>query len=225
MINDVPGAKRPFDIHTVMERVERAMQPHPKAALFELSEAGFDSLFEQLVACMISIRTRDEVTLPTARGLFAVARTPAAMLSLNVRELERLIRACSFHQRKARQILTIAMRVEAEFDGQLPCDLEVLLSFPGVGPKCANLALAVGCGQRQISVDIHVHRITNRWGYVSTRSPEATMSALEKKLPEVYWIDINRLLVPFGKVVCRGRNPRCASCPVLDMCRQVGIDG
>jgi endonuclease-3 len=101
--------------------------------------------------------------------------------------------------------------------------VEVLLRFRGVGPKCAHLALGVACGDRRISVDIHVHRVTNRWGYIRASSPEGTMAALEKVLPPRYWVEINALLVPFGKHVCTGRQPRCSACPVLDICRQVGV--
>jgi endonuclease-3 len=107
--------------------------------------------------------------------------------------------------------------------GRLPCDAELLQSFRGVGPKCANLALGVACGERRISVDIHVHRVTNRWGYVRASSPERTMAALAEVLPRRYWVEINGLLVPFGKHVCTGRLPRCSTCPVLDMCCQVGV--
>jgi endonuclease-3 len=92
-----------------------------------------------------------------------------------------------------------------------------------VGPKCANLALGIACGEQVISVDIHVHRVTNRWGYVQTKTPEQTMAALEKKLPKKHWLDINRLLVPFGKHICTGQSPKCSSCPVLEFCQQVGV--
>lgn len=215
--------KRPFDIDVVMTRIAEAVQPFPKAALFELTEEGFDSPFEQLAACMISIRTRDEVTLPTARRLFAVARTPAEMSRLTPEEIEALIRPCMFHEGKARQIHEIAQRAVAEFGGELPCESDVLTSFRGVGPKCANLVLGIACGQARIGVDIHVHRVTNRWGYVRVSTPEETMAALEATLPREYWVEINRLLVPFGKHVCTGTLPRCSTCPVLDMCRQVGV--
>jgi endonuclease-3 len=216
-------AKQPFEIDVVIDRIREAVQPFPKAALFELAEEGYDSPFEQLVACMISIRTRDEVTLPTARQLFAVARTPITVSRLTPAQIEEQIRACMFHEGKARQIHEIAGRAVAEFGGTLPCESEVLQSFHGVGPKCANLVLGIACGQARIGVDIHVHRVTNRWGYVRTSSPEETMTALEAKLPREYWIEINRLLVPFGKHVCTGTLPRCSSCPILDMCRQVGV--
>jgi endonuclease-3 len=191
--------------------------------MFELYERGHRSLFEQLVACIISIRTLDEVSLPVALKLFERAPTPETIAKLSVAQIDKLIHASSFHSAKAATIRTIAQRTISEFGGTLPCDADVLMSFKGVGPKCANLALGVACRQSRISVDIHVHRVTNRWGVVSSSSPEQTMTALEKVLPKRYWIEINRLLVPFGKHVCTGRLPKCSTCPVLEFCRQVGV--
>jgi endonuclease-3 len=191
--------------------------------MFALAEAGHRSLFEQLVACILSIRTRDEVSLVAARRLFAQAPDAAAITRLRPGALDRLIGDTAFHAAKARQIREIAGRTVEDYGGRLPCDVEVLRRFRGVGPKCAHLALGVACGDRRISVDIHVHRITNRWGYVRAPNPEATMAALEQVLPPRYWVEINALLVPLGKHVCTGRQPRCSTCPVLDMCRQVGV--
>jgi endonuclease-3 len=215
--------KQPFDIGVALERIEQAVQPWPKAALFQLAEEGFASVFEQLLACMISIRTFDEVTLPVSRRLFARARTPAELVQLSWEELDELIKPSTFHERKANQMLAIARRVQDAFDGGLPGDRNVLLSFDGVGPKCANLVLGVACGTPVISVDVHVHRVTGRWGYIAAPTPEKALAALETTLPQRYWIDINRLLVPFGKHVCTGTRPRCSTCPVLPMCRQVGV--
>jgi endonuclease III len=180
-------------------------------------------VFHQLVACVLSIRTRDEVSLPTSLRLFEHAPTAKALAAMPPEEIDRLIEAVTFHENKARQIRFIAQRAAADFGGDLPADVEVLTSFPGVGPKCAHLALGIAAGQHRISVDIHVHRVTNRWGYVEARTPELTMAALEEKLPKKWWIEINSLLVPFGKHVCTGTLPRCSACPVLQMCRQVGV--
>jgi endonuclease-3 len=191
--------------------------------MFELAALGHRSLFEQLVGCVISIRTRDEVSLPVARELFAHAATPAAVAALGESEIDALIRRSTFHRAKAATIREIARRTVDEFHGRLPCDADVLTSFKGVGPKCANLALGIACGASRIGVDVHVHRVTNRWGVVSTRTPEQTMAVLERILPRQYRVEINRLLVPFGKHVCTGRLPRCTQCPVLDYCRQVGV--
>ena len=199
------------------------MRPWPKAALFQLAEEGFTSTFEQLLACIISIRTYDEVTLPVSRKLFARARTPAAVKALSWEELDSLISPSTFHERKANQIMAIAGQVVERFGDTLPGDRDMLLSFAGVGPKCANLVLGVAHGTPVISVDVHVHRVTNRWAYVNASTPEKTLLALETKLPERHWIDINRLLVPFGKHICTGTKPRCSTCPVLEMCQQVGV--
>ena len=218
-------AKRPFDIHTVLRRVRAAVAEHADAAMFELAERGFKTVFQQLVACIISIRTRDEVSLPLAIRLLEQAPTPAEVAKLSVARIDALIGASSFHESKAAQIREIAQRAVDEFGGELPCDFDVLTSFRGVGPKCANLTMGVACGAERISVDIHVHRVTNRWGYVATRSPEETMRALEQKLPRRYWIEINRLLVPFGKHICTGYMPKCSTCPVLEYCQQVGVTG
>lgn len=217
--------KQPFDLDAVLRRIREAVRPFPKAALFELADDGHASVFEQLAACIISIRTRDETTLPTARRLFARARTPAEMLRLTPDEIDGLIGACTFHEAKARQIHDIARRAVDEHGGTVPCDPEVLLSFRGVGPKCAHLVLGIACDQPFIGVDVHVHRVTNRWGYVQAPTPEKTMAALEENLPRRYWVEINRLLVPFGKHVCTGTLPKCSTCPVLAMCRQVGVTG
>jgi endonuclease-3 len=215
--------KRPFDIEEVIRLLREVTAPFPKAALFELYAESHTSVFEILIACIVSIRTRDETTLPVARRLFARARTPAEVAALTVEELDALIAACTFHEPKARQIHEIAKRAVAEHGGALPCDREVLLGLHGVGPKCANLVLGIACGHPFIGVDIHVHRVTNRWGYVQAKTPEKTMAALEAVLPRRHWVEINELLVPFGKHVCTGVAPKCSTCPVLDMCRQVGV--
>ena len=212
-----------FDMDAAIPAIREHVRPFPPAALFQLADEGFGSPFEQLLACIISIRTKDEVTLPCARRLFALARTPAELLQLTPAELDQTIVQSTFHEAKAPQMFAIATRILADYDGVLPCDFEVLTSFQGIGPKCANLTLGIACNQAKISVDIHVHRITNRWGYVAARTPEATLAMLEQKLPQAYWVEINRLLVPFGKHVCTGQQPKCSTCPVLAMCAQVGV--
>ncbi len=191
--------------------------------MFELRERGYGSLFQQLVACIISIRTYDEVSLPAAIALLDKAPTPQAMLKLSEALIDALIGKSTFHRQKAGTIRAIAKHVVDKLDGELPCDFDTLVALKGVGPKCANLALGVACGASRISVDIHVHRVTNRWGVIATNTPERTMMTLEEILPKRYWIEINRLLVPFGKHVCTGRAPKCSTCPVLAYCRQVGV--
>lgn len=216
--------KLPFDIDLAMSRLREAVRPYPKAALFELFDEGFTSPFELLVACILSIRTLDEGMLVCARKLFQLGRTPAQIAALTPAQIEAAITASTFHESKAPQIHALARRTLNEYGGNLPCDKDILMSFHGVGPKCAGLVLGIACGQAHIGVDVHVHRITNRWGYVQAGTPENTMRALEAKLPRAYWVEINQLLVPFGKHICTGTSPRCSTCPLEDMCLQIGVE-
>ncbi|HYH13351.1 MAG TPA: hypothetical protein VD789_13420, partial [Thermomicrobiales bacterium] len=135
--------KRPIDIDLIMERIREAVKPYPKAAMFELRDDGYATPFEQLVACMLSIRTRDEVSVVAARRLFQVARTPAAIATMTPAEIDAHIPDVTFHERKAEQIRDIAVSVRDIHGGELPCDPEVMQAFGGVGPKCANLALGI----------------------------------------------------------------------------------
>src|SRR5688500_13005505 len=168
---------RPFDVDLAFERLREAVRPLPKAAMFQLAEEGFDSLFEQVVACIISIRTYEETTLPTARRLFAVARTPAEVARLDPDEIDRLVGTCTSHEPKSRQMHAIAVEAVERPGVQLPPDRDVILGLRGGGPKCAALELSIAGGQEWIGVDIHVHRVTNRWGLVHARTPEETMVA------------------------------------------------
>ncbi len=217
------SSKQPFDIDEVMARVRQAVEPFPRATLFQLYREGYTSPFEILVACLISVRTRDEASLVMARQLFSRARTPADVAALDINEIDALINKCGFHLVKAEQIHTMAELIVDENAGELPCSFEVMTSYPGIGPKCAGLALGIACGEERIGVDVHVHRVTNRWGYVAGRTPEDTMRALEHKLPRQYWVEINALLVPFGKHICTAQRPKCSTCPVLEMCEQRGV--
>ena len=217
------GAKQPFDIDEVMRRIRAVVARFPDAAMFALRDLGYGTLFQQLVACIVSIRTTDEVSLPTALALLESAPTPTDVAALDVRDIDAAIHSSTFHRAKAAQIHAIARRAVEEFRGELPADADVLQSFAGVGPKCANLALGVAHNVPLISVDVHVWRVVNRWGYVAGGTPDATREALERVLPKKYWIEINRRLVPFGKHVCTGVRPKCSTCPVLEYCRQVGV--
>lgn len=217
------GPKRRFEAGAVVRRLRTEVRAYADAAMFALRDRGYGSVFQQLVACIISIRTRDEVSLPVSLALLERAPGAADIVALGEAGVARLISASSFAPAKAAQVVEIARRTVAEFGGELPADAEVLTSFRGVGPKCANLAIGVATGRAGIAVDVHVHRVTNRWGIVAATTPERTMVALERVLPERYWVEINRLLVPFGKHVCTAARPRCSTCPVLEYCRQVGV--
>ena len=215
--------KKPFDLNTMLNRIENAVAKYPKAAMFQLYEEGFTSLFEQLISCIISIRTLDETTIPVSKRLFAKARTPEQIASLSMNELDELLHGSTFPYQKAGTISGIAKTAIEQYNGTFPADFDVLTAMKGVGPKCANLALGIATQQAAISVDIHVHRVVNRWGFVQTTQPEQTMLALQEKVDKKKWIDINRLLMPFGKHICTGKAPHCSTCPVLEFCRQVGV--
>ena len=215
--------KLSFDIKDVLKRVEKAIERYAKAALFDLAEQGHLSVYEQAIACLLSVRTRDEVTLPVSLKLFELANTPEKMLKLPENKILESIRSCTFPEQKLHRILEVSRVAVEDYQGNLPCDEEKILDLPGIGPKCANLILGIACAQKKVSVDIHVHRVTNRWGYVQSKNPVGTMRELEKKLPYEDWIRINALLVPFGKHICRGGLPLCSTCPVLVYCQQVGV--
>ena len=213
-------------IASALDAIRDAVEPYPDAALFELAREGFGSLFEVLVACVISVRTLEEDTFAVSRRLFAAARTPAGLAALSDDELLTLLDGSTFPEPKVRQLKGIAECAERDFSGNLPADYETLLTLPGVGPKCASLALGVSTGQTpHTPVDTHVHRVTNRWGVIATKTPEKTMVALDAVLQPSERIAVNRLLVPFGKHVCTGGTlpPRCSTCPLQDTCSRVGV--
>lgn len=216
-------AKRPLDIDAVFHKLRKAVAGLPKAAMFDLRDRGYGSPFEQLVGSLISARTRDETTVAVCERLFKAARTPRQLLELEEKRLVALLHGATFPEPKARDLKVIARRLVEKFDGEVPDSADRLMEFRGVGPKIVALTLAVGFERPAIAVDIHVHRVTNRWGYVRTATPEQTMAALLGKLPKRYWIEINERLVPFGKAICVAARPHCSTCPLLTMCRQAGV--
>lgn len=216
-----PPDKDPFDIHLVFRLLRKATAGLPRAAMFALRDRGHGTPFEVLVGALVSARTRDETTVPVCLRLFARARTPEAMAALPEAEIARLLHGATFPEPKARDIRALSAAIAAR--GAVPDTAEGLTALRGVGPKIAALTLGIGFGIPAISVDIHVHRVTNRWGYVAAPTPERTQRALEAVLPRRYWIEINERLVPFGKHVCTGARPRCPACPLLRQCRQVGV--
>ncbi len=215
--------KLPFDLKTVLNKIEQATANYPKAAMFDLYERGFTSLFEQLISCIISVRTLDETTISVSLRLFDQARTAETMLLLPHEKLVQLLYGSTFPGQKAETILGISKIAVEKYNGQLPTNFEGLTALKGVGPKCANLALGVAAKLPGISVDIHVHRVVNRWGITKTAQPEQTMVFLQNNVPQEKWIDLNRLLMPFGKHICTGTLPHCSTCPVLEYCGQVGV--
>ena len=179
--------------------------------------------FRVLVATLLSLRTKDETTEAAAARLLAVADTPEAILRLAPARIERLIFPVGFYRTKARRLRSIARDVLERFGGRVPEDMEDLLSLEGVGRKTANLVLTLGHDRPGICVDVHVHRITNRWGYVATRRPDETEAELRRKLPRRHWKTINGILVTFGRTICRPVSPWCSRCPVSGACARAGV--
>ena len=179
--------------------------------------------FLTLIGCILSLRTNDKTTAIAAPRLFARARTPAAMLALDPREVETLIYPVGFYRNKARGIQEICRDLIDRFDGRVPDDIEQLMTLKGVGRKTANLVVTESFRKPGICVDTHVHRISNRWGLVATKTPERTETALREVLPRRYWIEYNSLLVAFGQTLCHPTSPWCSRCPLAAICVRVGV--
>ncbi|HET7876782.1 MAG TPA: endonuclease III [Methylomirabilota bacterium] len=206
----------------IIRRLEREQPRWRATALAEVANRSRDP-FRVLIACLLSLRTKDETTGPAAERLFALADTPEQMLTLTPRQIERAIFPVGFYRTKARVILGVCRDLLARFGGRVPDTIDLLLTLKGVGRKTANLVVTQGFGKPGICVDIHVHRISNRLGYVRTKTPEQTETALRRRLPRRYWIGYNDLLVAFGQNLCLPVSPRCSQCPVRAWCRRVGV--
>jgi endonuclease III len=217
------GRRKVFDIDRFVETVAARYKDWNPPIITFIANRGATP-FEVLISTVLSLRTKDEVTSQAARRLFQEARTPEQILALGEKRLTSLIYPVGFYPTKARRLLEISRIILNEHDGQVPDTLAALLELPGVGRKTANLVLVEGFKKPAICVDTHVHRISNRIGYVKTRTPDQTEMALREKLPRRHWIRYNELLVAFGQVVCRPVSPFCSKCPVTDMCPRIGVD-
>jgi endonuclease III len=206
----------------VIARLRREAPRWRPTALAEMAERSPDP-FRVLIACLLSLRTKDETTGPASDRLFALADTPEKMLHLEPGQIERAIFPVGFYRTKARVVLGVSRDLIERFDSQVPSSIDALLTLKGVGRKTANLVVTQGFGKPGICVDTHVHRISNRLGYVKTSSPEKTEIALRAKLPRRYWIGYNDLLVSFGQNTCLPVSPRCSACPVRAWCPRVGV--
>ena len=181
------------------------------------------SPFRLLVACVISLRTKDEVTAEASRRLFAIAPDPERLADLDVERIAKAIYPAGFYNTKARQLKDIGRILRDDYGGEVPPDESPLLALPGVGRKTANLVLGLGFGIPAICVDTHVYRISNRLGLVNTKTPEKTERALNQVLPRDLWVLINDLLVTFGQNRCHPTSPRCTGCPLNDLCPRIGV--
>src|SRR5574341_1016572 len=209
-------------IHGAVKRLRRDVRQWNTPALGLVANQTRDP-FLVLVACLLSLRTKDATTAAAAGRLFALATTPRVLGALPVRTIERAIYPVSFYRTKARTLKRVCARLQTLFSGVVPDTIDDLVSLPGVGRKTANLVVTLGFGKPGICVDTHVHRITNRWGYVVTRTPDETEHVLRRILPPQYWIEFNDLLVPYGQHRCTPTSPFCSRCGLVRWCRRVGV--
>ncbi|MDZ4733497.1 MAG: endonuclease III [Nitrospirota bacterium] len=179
--------------------------------------------FRILMSCLLSLRTKDKTTREASARLFALAHQPVTMLTLPLQKIERAIYPVGFYRTKAKSIHAICRRLLDVYGGTVPDSIEELVTLSGVGRKTANLVVTVGYGKPGICVDIHVHRISNRWGYVNTKTPEKTEEALRRKLPKQHWMTFNDLLVPYGQNLCQPVSPFCSTCKLIECCDRVGV--
>ncbi len=213
---------KPMDIHVCFTALRQEYTHWQTPAVTIVAQCN-GSPYKVLVSCIISLRTKDEVTAAASARLFAVASTPELMIQLPPGEIARLMYPAGFYHTKAEQISLFSRQLVDDYGGVVPDELDTLLRFKGVGRKTANLVLTLGFGKPGICVDTHVHRICNRLGYVMTKNPDETEKMLRLQLPPEYWIEINDLLVAFGQNHCHPVSPRCSTCKVADICDRVGV--
>lgn len=205
-------------METVLDTLNEAYPSHPMGELTE------GNPFRVLIACIMSLRTKDDMMIPLATRLFEIADTPETIAALGEKKLAELIYPVGFYKTKAKDMIVMCERLISEFASEVPDDIDTLLTFRGIGRKTANLVRGLGHGKPAVCVDVHVHRICERLGYLSgCKDPEATEMAIRKKLPETYWHIINRVLVRHGQDCCKPIKPICSQCPVETLCDKVNV--
>ncbi len=207
------------NIAKVIQALRRAVKRWPEPVVGHYKQDPYATL----ISCLLSLRTKDETTKGASERLFRLADTPQSMVRLAAPVIERAIFPVGFYKTKAKTVLSISQALLDRFNGKVPDDLEALLTLKGVGRKTANLVITLAFQQDGICVDTHVHRISNRWGYVKTKTPEETEMALRKKLPRRYWQTYNDLLVSFGQHLCHPTSPWCSRCPLASACAKRGV--
>jgi endonuclease III len=218
----VIGNDMEHDIDRIIKILRKVTNQWREPVVSEIAARDHDP-YKVLISTLISLRTKDDVTRVASERLYHLAETPQEMLKLTQNEIEKAIYPAGFYRNKAKNILDISRIIIEKYHAKVPDNLDDLLSIRGIGRKTANLVITVGYHKKGICVDTHVHRISNRLGYVSTKTPDETEFALRKKLPEKYWIEYNDLLVAFGQHVCKPISPFCTQCPIHDHCLRVGV--
>jgi endonuclease-3 len=214
---------RQDQIHAAIRIVKREIRQWQEPVVGVVARESDRDPFRILISCLLSLRTKDKTTSEAGARLFALARTPATLLALPLKKIEQAIYPVGFYRTKAKSIHAICQRLLDVYEGIVPDSIDELVTLPGVGRKTANLVVTVAYHKPGICVDIHVHRISNRWGYVKTENPEETEAALRRKLPKQYWITFNDLLVPFGQNLCQPVSPFCSRCKLIGYCDRVGV--
>jgi len=212
-----------FDVDKAVAILRREVKKWETPIVTKYSQNKNRPAFHVLISCLLSLRTKDEQTAKASEKLFAKADTPRAILKLSAEEIEKLIFPVGFFRVKARTILDVCQNLIERFGGEVPDEIDELLTLKGVGRKTANLVVTLGFGKPGICVDTHVHRICNIWGYVKTKTPDKTEFALREKLPKRHWIEFNDLLVTFGQNLCKPVSPFCSRCALDDMCPKIGV--
>lgn len=205
-----------INIDKIVENLQKANQP--RSEFVNLMEE-FRNPYLVLIACILSLRTNDKTTYPATLRMLELAKTPQEMMNISEDDLANAIYPVGFYKNKAKQIIELSKTIVEKLNGKVPDTIENLIKFNGVGRKTANLVLAKGFGIPAICVDVHVHRIFNRIGYVTTKTPDETEFALREKLPQKYWLDINTLMVTHGQNVCKPTKPKCDECPIREYCK------
>lgn len=204
-----------INIDKIVEILQNANQQ--RSEFVNLME-GFHNPYLVLIACILSLRTNDKTTYPATLRMLELAKTPQEMMNISEGDLANAIYPVGFYKNKAKQIIELSKTIVEKLNGKVPDTIENLIKFNGVGRKTANLVLAKGFGIPAICVDVHVHRIFNRIGYIITKTPDETEFALREKLPQKYWLDINTLMVTHGQNVCKPTKPKCDECPIREYC-------
>lgn len=205
-------------IDEIVKGLEDAKQP--QSDFVKLMDS-FKNPYLVLIACILSLRTNDKTTYPATLRMLKLADTPEKMMKVKVEDLEKAIYPVGFYKNKAGQIIELSKIIVEKYNGKVPDSIDEMCKFRGVGRKTANLVMSLGFNEPAICVDVHVHRIFNRLGYIKTKNPEETEFALREKLPKKYWIPINTLLVTHGQNVCKPIKPRCDICPISKYCAKI----
>lgn len=209
-----------MNITEIFDILKKAKQP--QSDFVKLME-NYTDPFLVLISCILSLRTNDKTTYPATLRMLKLGKTPKDFAQMDVKLLETAIFPVGFYKNKAEQIVALSKTLVEKYHSKVPDEIDELIKFKGVGRKTANLVLARGFNKPAICVDVHVHRISNRLGYVKTKTPEETEFALRKKLPLELWLEINTLFVTHGQNICKPVKPLCTICPIEKYCKKVGV--